>query len=55
MGHRMELYTDPETAESIIEASMAMGVDAKVIGHCEAFEGKRVTVSGAHGSFQYGD
>ena len=55
MGHRMELYTDPETAESIIEASMAMGVDAKVIRHCESFAGKRVTVSGAHGSFQYGD
>ena len=55
MGHRMEIYTDQKTAESIIEESIAMGVDAKIIGRCEAFEGKRVTVSGEHGTYQYGD
>tara|TARA_Y100000385_G_scaffold282089_1_gene335919 strand:- start:199 stop:1371 length:1173 start_codon:yes stop_codon:yes gene_type:complete len=55
MGHRMELYTDPQTAQEIIEESTAMGVDAKIIGRCETFEGKRVTVSGAHGIYQYGN
>lgn len=55
MGHRMEIYTDQKTAELIIEESIAMGVDAKIIGRCEAFEGKRVTVSGEHGTYQYGD
>ena len=55
MGHRMEIYTDSKTAESIIETSLSMGVDAQIIGHCESFSGKRVTVSGAHGTYQYGD
>ena len=55
MGHRMEIYTDSKTAESIIETSLSMGVDARIIGRCEAFSGKRVTVSGAHGTYQYGD
>lgn len=55
MGHRMEVYTDPQTAQEIIKESKAMGVDAKIIGRCEAFEGKRVTVSGAHGIYQYGN
>ena len=55
MGHRMEIYTDSETANAIIELSLAMGVDAQVIGRCESFSGKRVTVSGAHGTYQYGD
>jgi phosphoribosylformylglycinamidine cyclo-ligase len=51
----MEIYTDSKTAESIIETSLSMGVDARIIGRCEAFSGKRVTVSGAHGTYQYGD
>ena len=55
MGHRMEIYTDSETAKAIIESSLAMGVEAQIIGRCEPFSGKRVTVSGAHGTYQYGD
>ena len=39
----------------IIRWAKAMGIDAKIIGRCEAFEGKRVTVSGAHGIYQYGN
>ena len=50
MGHRMEIYTDQEAAESIIAESKAMGVDAQIIGHCEPHTGRRVTVTGEHGS-----
>ena len=53
MGHRMEIYTDQEAAESIIAESKAMGVDAQIIGHCEPHTGRRVTVTGEHGSFEY--
>lgn len=35
MGHRMELYAEPETAEDIIAISKSFGVDAKVIGHVD--------------------
>ncbi len=53
MGHRMEIYTDQEAAESIIAESKAMGVDAQIIGHCEPHTGRRVTVAGEHGTFEY--
>ena len=53
MGHRMEIYTDEEAASAIIAESQAMGVDAQVIGHCEPHTGRRVTVSGEHGTFEY--
>ena len=53
MGHRMEIYTDQEAAESIIAESKAMGVEAQIIGHCEPHTGRRVTVTGEHGTFEY--
>ncbi|ADE55300.1 AIR synthase-related protein [Coraliomargarita akajimensis] len=36
MGHRMEIYCDPEAAKSIIAKSEAFGIPAKVIGRTEA-------------------
>ncbi len=35
MGHRMELYVNPETAEEIIAISKSFGVDARIIGRVE--------------------
>lgn len=55
MGHRMEIYTDAETAQEIISVAESNGIEAKVIGRCEAHSGQRVTVSGEHGIFEYGD
>ena len=53
MGHRMEIYTDAETAKGIIEISKSFNVDAKIIGYCEAYEGKKVTVKSDKGTFIY--
>lgn len=53
MGHRMELYTDAEAAKAIIETSKAMGVEAQIIGHCEPFNGKQVTIESEFGRFTY--
>jgi phosphoribosylformylglycinamidine cyclo-ligase len=53
MGHRMEIYTDSETAKDIIEISKSFNVDAKVIGYCEAYDGKKVTVKSDKGTFTY--
>ncbi|MDA0912360.1 MAG: AIR synthase-related protein [Bacteroidetes bacterium] len=53
MGHRMELYTDPEAAKAIIEISEAMGVEAQIIGQCEPFNGKQVTIESEFGRFTY--
>ena len=53
MGHRMEIYTDEVTAQGIIEISRSFGIDAQIIGHCEAMQGRQVTVSGENGTFRY--
>ena len=53
MGHRMEIYISPDYADSIIEISKSFGIDAKIIGRVEAFDGKQVTVTSEVGEFQY--
>jgi len=53
MGHRMEIYTDEATAQGIIDISHSFGIDAQIIGHCEAMQGHQVTVQGEHGTFRY--
>ena len=53
MGHRMEIYTDPETANGIIEISKSFNVDARIIGHVEACDKRQVTVQSEKGTFVY--
>jgi len=55
MGHRMEVYTDEATAAAIAARAEAVGIAAQIIGRVEASSsGPKVTVSGAHGTFEYG-
>ena len=52
MGHRMEIYVSPETAERVIAISKAFNIDAQVIGHIE--EGpKSLTIKSEFGEFNY--
>ena len=53
MGHRMELYVPESIAEGIISISKGLGVDAKIIGHCEKYEGKKLTIKSDKGEFTY--
>eukprot|EP00747_Dinoflagellata_sp_TGD_P154168 gnl/TRDRNA2_/TRDRNA2_177474_c0_seq2.p1 gnl/TRDRNA2_/TRDRNA2_177474_c0~~gnl/TRDRNA2_/TRDRNA2_177474_c0_seq2.p1 ORF type:complete len:437 (-),score=103.84 gnl/TRDRNA2_/TRDRNA2_177474_c0_seq2:178-1377(-) len=55
MGHRMEFYTDAQTAEAIIEISKSFGVAAQVIGKVEAAADgeKKATIRSEFGEFQY--
>ncbi|MDD2386471.1 MAG: AIR synthase related protein [Bacteroidales bacterium] len=53
MGHRMELYVDKDIAPKIIEISKSFGVDAKIIGYCEASEKKKLTIKSEKGEFIY--
>lgn len=53
MGHRFEVYTDKQTAEAIIQISKSFNIDAKIIGHCEKFDGRKVTVKSQFGQFEY--
>lgn len=54
MGHRMEIYTDADTAEAIIEISRSFNIDAQIIGHVEEGNGtNRLTIESEFGTFTY--
>jgi len=53
MGHRMELYVDEQIANDIIDISKKFGIDAKIIGHCEPSDTKKVTIKSPYGEFVY--
>ncbi|MFA7082480.1 MAG: AIR synthase related protein [Bacteroidales bacterium] len=53
MGHRMEVYTDIDTAKDIIAISKSFDVDAQIIGRVEAHSGKKLTINSEFGEFIY--
>lgn len=53
MGHRMEIYTDAESAEQMIRIANEFGVQAQIVGRVEAAEQKRLTITSPEGVFVY--
>lgn len=53
MGHRFEIYVSPEKADRIIEISKSFSIDAQIVGRCEAFDGKKLTINSEFGDFEY--
>jgi phosphoribosylformylglycinamidine cyclo-ligase len=53
MGHRMELYVDESIAPAIIDIAESFNVRAKIVGRCEAYEGKKLTIRSPYGEFIY--
>lgn len=53
MGNRMEIYTDEFSALNIIEISKKWGIEAQVIGYCEAADKNRLTIQSELGEFIY--
>jgi phosphoribosylformylglycinamidine cyclo-ligase len=53
MGHRMEIYVSPETADSIIEISKSFNIDAQIVGRVEENNGKKLTITSPYGVFEY--
>lgn len=54
MGHRMEIYLDPKHADTVIQIAKSFGVGAQVVGRVTAGAGKRLTIIGEYGTFEYG-
>jgi len=52
-GHRLEFYTDKETAKRIIEISNNFNIDAQIIGYCERAEKNELIIESEKGSFEY--
>ncbi len=42
MGHRLEIFTDEKTAESMIATAGQFNIEAKIVGHTEAAEKKEL-------------
>lgn len=52
MGHRLEIYSDEQTAQEIIKISQSFNVDAQIIGHVSGGP-KSLTIQSEHGEFKY--
>ena len=53
MGHRMEIYLDPENASKVIDTSKSVGIDAKIIGEVIESDVKRLSIQSELGNFDY--
>ncbi len=53
MGTRMEIYCKAEAANEIISVSKSFGVDAQIIGRCEASAQPKLTIESEFGKFEY--
>lgn len=55
MGHRMEIYLDSKHADEVIQIAESFGVDAQIVGRVTAGNGKRLTLTGEFGTYEYAD
>lgn len=53
MGQRMEIYCTAESANEIIRISQSFGIEAQVIGRCEASSQPKLTIESEFGRFEY--
>lgn len=53
MGHRMEIYVSEEIASDLIAISEGYGIPAQIIGKCEKWDGKKLTIKVGSESFEY--
>ncbi|NCA75387.1 MAG: phosphoribosylformylglycinamidine cyclo-ligase [Alphaproteobacteria bacterium] len=53
MGHRFEIYLPETYANEIIKIAQSYDIEARVIGHCEASIGKKLTIAGPEGDLTY--
>jgi phosphoribosylformylglycinamidine cyclo-ligase len=53
MGHRLEIYTDEKSAETMMDIAKSYHIDSQIIGYTEAADSKSLTISGAWGELGY--
>jgi phosphoribosylformylglycinamidine cyclo-ligase len=53
MGHRLEIYTDADSAARMIEIARSFQIEAQIVGQVEAAESKKLTIKSEHGVFTY--
>ena len=53
MGHRLEIYTDADSANRMIEIARGFHIEAQIVGRVEASANKSLTIRSEHGEFIY--
>jgi phosphoribosylformylglycinamidine cyclo-ligase len=53
MGHRLEVYLNPQYAQTVIDIAQSFGINAQIIGRVEGSENKQVTIKSEFGEFVY--
>jgi phosphoribosylformylglycinamidine cyclo-ligase len=53
MGHRLEIYTDEKSAETMMDIAKSYHIDSAIIGYTEASDKKSLTISGEWGELGY--
>ena len=53
MGHRLEICTDHDSANEIINISKSFNLDAKIIGRIEDSDSNKLTIKSSKGFFNY--
>ncbi len=53
MGHRMEIYLPETYAAKVIELSESFGIDARLVGRCEASDKRELRIESEFGVFEY--
>jgi phosphoribosylformylglycinamidine cyclo-ligase len=53
MGHRFEIYTDEKNAASMIDIASAYNLEARIVGHCEEADSRKLTIKSEFGVFEY--
>lgn len=53
MGHRLEVFTNPEAAEAMIAIAATFGIEAQIVGRVEAAAEKELVLKGSFGEIKY--
>ncbi|MCO6494849.1 MAG: phosphoribosylformylglycinamidine cyclo-ligase [Bacteroidetes bacterium] len=53
MGHRLEIYTDMDTAKSLIEIAASFNIESKIIGSVKTSEKKELEIHSPEGILTY--
>jgi phosphoribosylformylglycinamidine cyclo-ligase len=53
MGHRMEIYLNPNHADEVIKIAQSFGIPAQIVGYVEGHAGKKLTIRNQGQEFIY--
>lgn len=53
MGHRMEIFLAPDSAQRVIDIARSFGIEAQIVGRVEADDHKHLTIISDKGTFEY--